>query len=26
VDLARPGTHWLTGNVLRVDGGEDIGG
>jgi enoyl-[acyl-carrier protein] reductase III len=24
VELARPGTHWLTGNVLRVDGGEDI--
>ena len=23
VDLARPGTHWLTGNTLRVDGGED---
>jgi NAD(P)-dependent dehydrogenase (short-subunit alcohol dehydrogenase family) len=23
VELARPGTHWLTGNVLRVDGGED---
>lgn len=26
VELARPRTHWLTGNVLRVDGGEDIGG
>lgn len=24
VELSRPGTHWLTGNVLRVDGGEDI--
>lgn len=24
VDLARPGTHWMTGNVLRVDGGEDF--
>lgn len=22
VELARPGTRWLTGNVLRVDGGE----
>ncbi len=26
VDLARPGTHWLNGNVLRIDGGEDISG
>lgn len=26
VDLARPGTYWLTGNVLKVDGGEDISG
>jgi NAD(P)-dependent dehydrogenase (short-subunit alcohol dehydrogenase family) len=26
VELARPGTAWLTGNVLRVDGGEDIAG
>jgi len=26
VELARPGTGWLTGNVLRVDGGEDISG
>lgn len=26
VDLARPGTYWLNGNVLRVDGGEDISG
>jgi len=26
VDLARPGTTWLTGNVLRVDGGETIAG
>jgi NAD(P)-dependent dehydrogenase (short-subunit alcohol dehydrogenase family) len=24
VELARPGTHWLTGNVLQVDGGENI--
>ncbi len=24
VDLARPGTYWLTGNTLRIDGGEDI--
>ena len=24
--LAGPGTRWLTGNVLRVDGGEAIGG
>jgi len=26
VELSRPGTAWLTGNVLQVDGGEDIGG
>lgn len=26
VDLARPGTSWLTGNVLHVDGGETISG
>jgi NAD(P)-dependent dehydrogenase (short-subunit alcohol dehydrogenase family) len=26
VDLARDGTGWLTGNVLRVDGGEAISG
>lgn len=26
VELARPGTHWLNGNVLHVDGGEEIGG
>lgn len=26
VDLARPGTAWLNGNVLRVDGGEDCSG
>lgn len=26
VELARPGTAWMTGNVLRVDGGEDISG
>ncbi|MHB8766137.1 MAG: SDR family oxidoreductase, partial [Deferrisomatales bacterium] len=24
--LAEPGCHWLTGNVLGVDGGEDITG
>ena len=24
VELARPGTAWLTGNTLRIDGGEDI--
>lgn len=24
VELARPGTYWLTGNTLRVDGGEDV--
>lgn len=24
VELARPGTRWLTGNTLRVDGGEDL--
>lgn len=24
VELSRAGTHWLTGNVLRIDGGEDI--
>ena len=26
VDLARPGTRWLNGNVIRVDGGEDCAG
>ena len=26
LELCRPGTYWLTGNVLRVDGGEDISG
>ena len=26
VALSAPGTHWMTGNVLRVDGGEDISG
>lgn len=26
VELARPGTYWLTGNTLRVDGGEDVSG
>ena len=26
LSLAQPGTHWLTGNVLRVDGGEAISG
>ncbi|HSE82995.1 MAG TPA: SDR family oxidoreductase [Thermodesulfobacteriota bacterium] len=24
VALALPGTHWLTGNVIKVDGGEDL--
>ncbi len=24
VELARPGCAWMTGNVIRVDGGEDI--
>jgi enoyl-[acyl-carrier protein] reductase III len=24
VELARPGTYWMTGNVIRVDGGEDF--
>jgi len=26
VDLSRPGTAWMTGNVIRIDGGEDICG
>lgn len=26
VDLARPGTQWLTGCVVNVDGGEDVAG
>jgi NAD(P)-dependent dehydrogenase (short-subunit alcohol dehydrogenase family) len=26
VELARPGTYWLNGNVLHIDGGEEIGG
>jgi enoyl-[acyl-carrier protein] reductase III len=26
VALSSPGTHWITGNVLRVDGGETIRG
>jgi NAD(P)-dependent dehydrogenase (short-subunit alcohol dehydrogenase family) len=26
VELSRPGTDWLTGNVIRVDGGEDLVG
>jgi enoyl-[acyl-carrier protein] reductase I len=26
VELSRSGTSWLTGNVLRVDGGETITG
>jgi enoyl-[acyl-carrier protein] reductase III len=26
VDLSRPGTGWMTGNVIRVDGGEDLMG
>jgi len=24
--FSQPGTHWMTGNVIRVDGGEDIVG
>ncbi|MBN1337240.1 MAG: SDR family oxidoreductase [Deltaproteobacteria bacterium] len=26
VDLSRPGTSWMTGNRIRVDGGEDVCG
>lgn len=26
VDLSRPGTAWMNGNVIRVDGGEDCAG
>lgn len=26
VELARPGTRWMNGNVIRVDGGEDCAG
>jgi NAD(P)-dependent dehydrogenase (short-subunit alcohol dehydrogenase family) len=26
VALAEPGTHWVTGNVINVDGGEEITG
>jgi NAD(P)-dependent dehydrogenase (short-subunit alcohol dehydrogenase family) len=26
VVLAHPDTHWITGNVIGVDGGEDIVG
>jgi NAD(P)-dependent dehydrogenase (short-subunit alcohol dehydrogenase family) len=26
VALATPATHWINGNVIRVDGGEDIAG
>lgn len=26
VAFSRPGTHWMTGNVIGVDGGEDIVG
>lgn len=26
VALSQPGTHWMTGNVIGVDGGEDIAG
>ena len=26
VVLSQPGTHWMTGNVIGVDGGEDIVG
>jgi NAD(P)-dependent dehydrogenase (short-subunit alcohol dehydrogenase family) len=25
-DLSRPGTSWMTGNTIRVDGGEDLVG
>jgi NAD(P)-dependent dehydrogenase (short-subunit alcohol dehydrogenase family) len=24
--LAQPGTHWMTGNTIGIDGGEDIVG
>lgn len=24
VELSRPGTYWMTGNIIRVDGGEDV--
>ncbi len=24
--IARPETAWMTGNSVRVDGGEDVGG
>ncbi len=24
VELARPGLHWMTGNVIKVDGGEGV--
>jgi NAD(P)-dependent dehydrogenase (short-subunit alcohol dehydrogenase family) len=24
VALSHPGTHWMTGNIIRVDGGEDL--
>ena len=24
VDLSRPGTDWMTGNTIRIDGGEDV--
>jgi NAD(P)-dependent dehydrogenase (short-subunit alcohol dehydrogenase family) len=26
VELARPGSAWMTGNVIRIDGGEDLFG
>jgi NAD(P)-dependent dehydrogenase (short-subunit alcohol dehydrogenase family) len=26
LELSRPGTSWMTGNVIRVDGGESISG
>ncbi len=26
VELSRPGTYWLNGNVLHIDGGEDVSG
>jgi NAD(P)-dependent dehydrogenase (short-subunit alcohol dehydrogenase family) len=24
VELSRSGTYWMTGNIIRVDGGEDV--
>jgi hypothetical protein len=26
IALSEPGTHWMTGNTIRVDGGEDFVG